>query len=336
VKVNTGFVLTVMRDRGVAYDSNERIRDALKDMGEDHKLALHAALDAIRRGTDTSPQFERLASLAKCTLQSVVATVERCDIEYSAANVYAWMLADATASAVLTRAGAGDQAAARTVRTKLGEPALRVQPPRDVLRERGREQTVLPKPQAAKADIPRANRSGAADAAADLAAQGVRKHYAFGSKSALMFELDTVQGQEDDRRRHTLRVEAAKKLPGTDGKVDWDNKIIFQFTRKELALVAGGLLGLLPNLKFEGHGKDNDKWCEMQVQPGKLFVKVAQGARVIAVPIEGSDLYEIAVLGQRALVLNDPDLPASTLLETLKMTSALIATADQRGQTRTE
>ena len=315
--MNTGAILTVMRDRGIEYDSNERIRDTLNGMAGSSRRELQTALDAIRHGSEKDAELELLACLARCTRISAVSTIERCGVKYTGATAYQWLVDDPMASETLAKATSGDPVAERAVRSKLSTERLQSEETAsgESPRREGQEEGVDEDPD---------------DEPAEARFKGARKHKVFGTKSALHFELDQVRGPDEDVRRHTMRVEAAKKVSGEEKRFDWDNKIIFQFTRQELALVAAALLGWLPRMRFTR--PKTDKWCEFEVQPGKLFVKVAQGRRVMAVPIEGSDLYEIALIGQRALALNDPDVAPSTIFETLKQISALARTAESKDQ----
>ncbi len=324
--LNTGFVLTVLADRGVPCDSKERMRATLQALDGAQQAELSRAVRAVHSGGDRQEDLDCLYAIARCASPTTEEAVSSAGARYDASKLYAWLATDSLATGTLERIRSGDRSAAAETRDRLGET-----------KANGHHQEHKAPPSKAsvmpvkvrKSDV-QAQAEDAATAASDTGVLAGKKHYAFAKHNALMFELDMVQGDDSDKRRNTLRVEAAKKLPAKeDGKtrVDWRNKIIFQFTKREMPSVAAAFLGLIPSLRFESHGPRDlpNKWCEIVLQPGKVFVKVARERRVIAVPIEGSDLYQIAILAQRVLLMNDPDIPGACLIEALRLTSAVTA-----------
>ena len=311
--MNTGFVLTVMRERGIVFDSSERIRGALFALPARAIADLSMSVSALQRGSDSSEDLDRLASLARCTREGAVQVCERASVEYDGARLYMWLLGNVEGAVTLAKAHAGDQEALGAVRA-----ALTVQSVGEL---------------GAKAGSGHANEEGVEDAGAgvvgDFGLQGnakgaIRQHKVFAKRGALVFELDEVNGALVDKRRHTLRIEAAKMLAGGDGRADWGSKIIFQLTRRELPLAVGVLFGFLKSASFEAHGERHEKKCELEVQPGRVFVKVVADKMVVAVPIEGGDLYQVGMLGLRALGMNDPDFPAQLVMEALRQSCKVI------------
>ncbi|WP_096697645.1 hypothetical protein [Polaromonas sp. AER18D-145] len=141
------------------------------------------------------------------------------------------------------------------------------------------------------------------------------KHHIYASKAALTIELDTLRqqpGEEDVVR--TVLIEAAVTTSGSG--YDWERKIPFQLMRRELPIVACALLGLLDRpLAIENHGPERNKSLRIEQQGSKLFVKVSQGSRSIALPVDCSDAYAWNAIVLQALQLNAPSLSDSLQLQ---------------------
>jgi len=141
------------------------------------------------------------------------------------------------------------------------------------------------------------------------------KHHIYASKAALTIELDTLRQLpgEDDAAR-TVLIEAAVATSGSG--FDWERKIPFQLMRRELPIVACSLLGLLDRpLAIENHGPERNKSLRIEQQGSKLFVKVSQGSRSIALPVDCSDAYAWNAIVLQALQLNAPSLSGSLQLQ---------------------
>lgn len=140
------------------------------------------------------------------------------------------------------------------------------------------------------------------------------KHHIYASKAALTIELDTLRqqpGEEDVVR--TVLIEAAVATAGRG--YDWERKIPFQLMRRELPMVAGALLGLLDRpLAIENHGPERNKSIWIEQQGSTYFVKISQGARTIALPVDCSDAYAWNAIVLQALQHNAPSLSGSLQL----------------------
>lgn len=313
--LNTGHVATILRSRGVPYGSTEVIRQVLRGVSPDRAAQLANALAAAEKGVEDTGQTALLAALACASRASTQEAIEASGAPMDPVRLFEWIATDHDANRVLERARAADTAARETLvrvfqkapeGTSGHAPRERAQPP------------ALNPPEA----VPRGE-DALADPGPSPPQAPHRKHYVRATKGCLMFELDEVRDADDQGRRNTVRLEGAARASAGTG-FDWTSKLIFQFTLKELPVLAAAALGLVPAVKFTGHGREQDKWCSLELQRGRLFVKVGQGTRTIAVPIQGGDLYSVALVCQRALALNDPDLPPYTLLQTLQLTGALM------------
>jgi len=152
-----------------------------------------------------------------------------------------------------------------------------------------------------------------------------RNHHIYGAKGALTVELDLLrQKREEEGQEHTVRIDGA--LAVSHLCYDWDRKISFQLTKRELPLMACSLLGLgAKKLSFENHGQAKDKAFHIQEQPGKLFVKLQQGAKVVAVPVQGPDIYELTEIVLLALHKNSPHISGELQLHMLRRMSQIAA-----------
>lgn len=155
------------------------------------------------------------------------------------------------------------------------------------------------------------------------APQGERQylsHHVYGGKGALCFEADTTRSDA-----HTVSLDAAPTI--APRKYDWQNKTRVQMTIHELPFVTAVLMGLLPSCEYRNHGPDNNKGFSMQRQEGgKVFVRVFEGDKgAKAVPIEASDVFHVASLCLRQLMLNSPWLDTAGILATLRATVAVTA-----------
>lgn len=153
--------------------------------------------------------------------------------------------------------------------------------------------------------------------------QGRAKHHIYAAKAALTVELDTLRKEDESQLDvFTVQVEAAPAGPGR--RYDWTRKLPFQFTRRELPLLAGALLGLLNEpLKFDNHGPEANKTFELTDQGATMFVKLRQGPMHFAVPIQHSDVYAWLEIVMLALSSNAPHLGNDALMGMLKRVAAM-------------
>ena len=135
---------------------------------------------------------------------------------------------------------------------------------------------------------------------------GAARHYRkkcriYGKTSALTIELDQLRVRDHvDQPVHTVLIEAAEAQG--NGEFDWERKILFQLTKRELPLLACALMGYLSSaLELKNHGSGGEKSLYVQSQVGRIFVKVREGARSILVPVTCSDLYAWTDLTLEAL-----------------------------------
>ena len=79
--------------------------------------------------------------------------------------------------------------------------------------------------------------------------------------------------------------------PSQGKKGDWDKKMIFQLSKKELPILCSVLLGYLPKIEI----KRPDKGIEIVRQPGNLFVRASGGkGRLYVLPIDMSDTFQLS------------------------------------------
>lgn len=179
-------------------------------------------------------------------------------------------------------------------------------------------------PVAAKGARRRPSAAAAPEAAtpsqrADLA--WLRSHgaHVWASSAALKVELTPQRRGEDGEDappQYTVQIEGAKKR---DGRADWEHKIIFQLTLRELPLVAAFLLGYAgEKLSLQNHGPNADKSLFLEDQGNKFFCRLAEAGSIVPVPIDSLDAFRCAEIALAALHLNRPTCPPEMQLAMLR------------------
>lgn len=152
--------------------------------------------------------------------------------------------------------------------------------------------------------------------------------HVYGGKAALTFELALATARRQEYA--TIKIEGAKALAGK--QFEWDNKLVFRLTKRELALFAATLLGWLPKLEFTGHGEEKSKTLAVEDQGGVLFVRLTQGRRLLAVPIPAEEIFDVTALVLQALAQNEPHLDSQTILHLVKRAAAMLSAHLEQGQ----
>lgn len=138
----------------------------------------------------------------------------------------------------------------------------------------------------------------------------LRQHglHVYATKAALKIELSTLRaGEASGSLQYTVQIDAARaKANG----YDWRGKMPFQFTKRELPLLAAFLLGMGgKKLTLANHGPNTGKHFEVEDQGAHLFVKVrVAGGPTIAVPVSPADVFGWGEICLVALQLNRPAL----------------------------
>lgn len=146
--------------------------------------------------------------------------------------------------------------------------------------------------------------------------------HVYAGKAAMKVELDVLRAQEHEPVRYTVQLEMA---PAKNVRsYDWQSKIAFQFTRKELPLLGAMLLGYAgETFVLTNHGPDHDKRLEIHQQGNSLFVKLRQGAKTLALPVDAADVYAWMAIVMTALKKNHEVLDSGVFLEMLKRTGTM-------------
>lgn len=148
----------------------------------------------------------------------------------------------------------------------------------------------------------------------------LRQHgmHVYASSAALKIELATLRaGEASGALQYTVQIDAARKK---GQGYDWQSKVPFQFTKRELPLLAAYLLGLGgKKLTLANHGPNTDKHFEAEDQGAHLFVKLrVTGKGPIAVPVQPADVFGWGELCLVALQLNRPSLSTDGHLALLR------------------
>ena len=153
-------------------------------------------------------------------------------------------------------------------------------------------------------------------------------HHIYGSKAALSIEVTEViteQRAPNDRADSfwTLQMEIAPTM--TKQRYDWDRKIIFRLTKRELPLLAAVLFGWTSNAVFANHGPANDKELTIEDQGSNLYIKLRQGKKSLSLPVGGEELFTLSSLVLKALGKNAPHLESQTILQIVKRAGPMYA-----------
>lgn len=134
-----------------------------------------------------------------------------------------------------------------------------------------------------------------------------------GVKAALTIEAVRL---EDDFT--TICFEAALARNDGSRRFDWQNKLIFRFTRSEMFKYLAVLNRVAPNARFSNHGPNNSKSLLLEWQKDKLFVSVRdthQEPR--AVPVSAADAFLLCMFSMDAFQSNYPRLDSVQIVNTL-------------------
>jgi len=147
----------------------------------------------------------------------------------------------------------------------------------------------------------------------------------YGGQAAFCFSQDTTKGS----CQPTLRIEATKAVGSK--KYDWDQKVSFQCSVGELALIFGVFYGNLAKVDLSGHGSNNEKSLLLEDQGSSFFIRLkAGGTSALAAPIQARDtLIPMAMLFEQ-LKANFPNLSDQALLLLIKRVCDKHATPEQR------
>lgn len=153
----------------------------------------------------------------------------------------------------------------------------------------------------------------------------LRSHgtHVYASTAAIKLELAQPRASETGgEAQYTVQVEGARKQ---GGGFDWDRKIAFQLTRRELPVLAAFLLGFAgKRVEFRNHGDARDKVLTLEDQGHKIFLRLVQASQhAIALPVEPEDLYYCGEICMVALQLNRPLLGPEDRLALLRRVGAM-------------
>ena len=146
------------------------------------------------------------------------------------------------------------------------------------------------------------------------------KLHVYSSGAALCVELDDLRTEGPLGALKSLTLEFAKASSGGNGakEYDWERKIAFQLTRKELPIFLAVLMGWSSSWEAKGHGVEHDKSLSVRAQESGLLFTLRRGGTVVLVPAPGAELYGLVALALKALLLNDPHLSSQCVLAMCK------------------
>lgn len=341
VPINTGWLRTVMSERGIRAADHERVRQLVSRLSEAETTALAEATRKLAGGSSDGEALNLVSNLASATSDSTREALARCGAQDARPeDVYRWLLVSEASMIKLMKGGRGDEGIASEVKEhfdllkqeasgtegRQAESALE----REGSRRRddgaskgspGHEQGPKERKRRGTRSEPAVERRGGFARDDEIVKRmAASKHAVHKSKGALTFEVDYLSTPEAGRR-FTVRVEAARREVANGG-FNWEDKIIIQLTASELHKAAAVVLGMRSEFKESNHGPARDKRIELRAQEGGVAVVVGQGKEAIAVPVEDEDLFKVGLLFTRALTANEPDLDPRVVLDVLRLTNS--------------
>lgn len=332
----------MMEGRGIRFHSADRTRTLIASLDEEDKAFLASCLKRVQAGVEQARELGAVAAIGYCTSDEVQNRLVISGLDAATqTSVYKWLVSDQDGLRRLKVAAEGDESERRAIAKELG-----VDP--DRVAERGepeQEARLAEEAQSGSGEVAestgrrqRQRKSGSSDwAGQDKARSYARdepevreaaatKHHVYVKKAGLTFEIDKLRRSEEGRR-FTVRVEGAE---GSEGKgYDWLNKVTVQLTAGELHQAAAVVLGMSERFTATHHGDQRDKGLEIRREKGGVMVRLTRTGQAIAVGVGQDHLYKVALVFMRALTMNDPDLDARVLLDTLRLTSAVVRTGDK-------
>lgn len=129
------------------------------------------------------------------------------------------------------------------------------------------------------------------------------QHSCYGKDVAVTFECTPNR----DRTANTVNIKVAKAKGATCKQgVDWNNGITISLEPHEVQTVLAVLWGMGDNVRYAGHGHDNQKWFQIQESTGDyagaIRLTVAHGQERRHINIGHTDVAEVVGIFVRAAV----------------------------------
>lgn len=279
----TPYVHQSMNERGLRSLRTE-LETALVELTPEQLQQVHAAAEALAKGSDGHGQMGLLAALRSISTRAARGALATHGILYRADVLLPLAAGDRTSTAfardlaVLQRAGVPEdqrKSAADALRTLCGpldhadllppteahsaaEPAVSLPPLED---SRGVDE---------HGDAAPAEVQPAAAAAGPMR----RQVKVFGKASALTWETAPLRGRSTGAPASTtVMIEGATARAGGGG-YDWANKVQFSCTPRELPQLLAVLMGWVSQIEFGFHGGDARKKLSIEHQDHGLFVQL--------------------------------------------------------------
>lgn len=140
-----------------------------------------------------------------------------------------------------------------------------------------------------------------------------RSHHVYGKSCSLCIEPVEMGG---DRPYSTLLFDIAPILDGT--RYDWENKVQFRLTSRELPFFAALMMGWVENVSFDNHGRLNDKSMMVTDQKKHIFLRIHLKPKTYAIQIPPEEIFPIAAMTTNVLISNNKNIDSQTLMMMIK------------------
>lgn len=342
-RLNAGWLAHVLRHRGLPCPDGQGLQRIVAELEPGHRDQVVSALQRLGSGSDDGQDMELMARLWRCVHPATTEAFSRAGLRLTVSQVLTMLQLHPGAWATVNQARLdspeGEQARDELRRWAPVPVAPPVAPAPPSSAEKCTQEPDVAKA-VRQAQAPWRESMGAGEepnrtpagrdkrtgAAASPPAPASSSHDAlpraerpkarvFSAKAAAVFELDLLRTEPGEAPRYTMSIEATHGRAGH--AYDWDDKIVFQLAARELPQVMGVLLGVRPAVEFRGHGPAQDKSLRLEHQGASVYLRLGQGRRLIALPIDQADLYAVTMVGLQALASNDPGVPVEAKLAVL-------------------
>lgn len=145
---------------------------------------------------------------------------------------------------------------------------------------------------------------------------GKDSHHVYGKRAAICVEPEVIEDAYANQNVHSLILEIAPAIAAK--RYDWENKVRFRFTKRELPIFAGLLMGWIKTVRFENHGSENDKALVADDQGGHVFLKIKHATLTHAVQIPSEEVFHICAMAVTAIAKNMNGIDTQTVMMMIK------------------
>jgi hypothetical protein len=329
--------LSVCAARGTSVPDPMHVREFLRTLDANVRIALDRILSACLSGTEQAQDMEVVSWAAACTRPHYLSNLHALGLNCTGASLFSagvslmaanWVMSRRIAQLRSCPADVESLRAALALQPTHGQPSAvqaPLAPPAPVMparRSSGEKSSAVPvhqpEPQPrARPAMPQEPERVATPVehrqhSSSLSAPDTRLQLKlFGSEAAHTLEIGPHRRSADFLGAQVVTVESARALQG--GGYEWRRKLTIQLTPEEMPAAIAVLMGLTSRVQFAQHGADHDKFFELRRQEGGMMLVTGQKSFTYAVPVKSALLYYLLDLFCRAVVMGGGSTVADVL-----------------------